>query len=301
MKFQNQMQSSLVAVIGAGPAGIATAIQLKRYGIETLVFERRRLGGLLYNANLVENYPGFPGGIPGFELVKLFEKHANHSKVKVSYEDVTDLARVGSYFQMKTSKGEYRTEYVVIASGTNPVTFTNVSIDRNVIDRVFYDVHALAVVENQTIIIAGSGDAAFDYALNLSRRNRVIICMRGNITKCLPLLKERAFLSPAITINYNTTVQAVRGTSIGALKIECVTPSGREQLSGDYLIGALGRTPNLGFVQPSIMDGLSQLEPHGQLYLIGDVTNGIYRQTGIAVGQGIQCAMRIYRLFEEKQ
>jgi thioredoxin reductase (NADPH) len=301
MKFQNQSQSNLAAVIGAGPAGIATAIQLKRYGIETLVFERLRLGGLLHNANLVENYPGFPGGIPGFELVKLFKKHANHLNVNISHEEVTGLTRVGSYFQMKTSKGEYRTECVVIASGTNPVTFTNVSIDSNVTDRVFYDLHALAAVENQTIMIAGSGDAAFDYALNLSRRNRVIICIRENTTKCLPLLKERAYRSPAITINYNTTVQAVKGTSIGALMIDCVTPSGREQLSGDYLIGALGRTPNLGFVQPSLMDSLSQLERHGQLYLIGDVTNGIYRQTAIAVGQGIQCAMRIYRLFEEKQ
>jgi thioredoxin reductase len=150
-------------------------------------------------------------------------------------------------------------------------------------------------------MIAGSGDAAFDYALNLSRRNRVTIIIRGNDTKCLPLLMERAIQSPDITINYNTTVQAVTEILGGGLAIDCVTSSGRTQYTCDLLLGALGRTPNLGFVQQVILDDRSQLERRGLLYLIGDVTNGIYRQTAIAVGQGIQCAMRIYQFFEERR
>jgi len=295
------MRISPVAVIGAGPAGLATAIQLKRYGIETLVLERQRLGGLLLNANLVENYPGFPEGIPGFELVRLFEKHANHLKVNVSNEEVTDLSWVDKHLHLKTTQGEYLTERIVIATGTIPVTFPDVSIDSNVSDRVFYEVHPLATSQDQTIMIAGSGDAAFDYALNLSRHNRVNILIRGKGAKCLPLLMERVLHSPAITINYNTAVQAVTEVLGGGLAIECLTPSGKEQFTGDFLIGALGRIPNLVFVRQAILDTRSQLEREGRLYFIGDVTNGIYRQTAIAVGQGIQCAMRIYRFFEEIQ
>lgn len=295
------MQIRPVAVIGAGPAGFAAAIQLKRYGLETLVLERQRLGGTLHNANLVENYPGFPDGIPGFELVRLFEKHADNLKININYEEVTDLFRFDNYFQLKTAQGDYLTECVVIATGTKPITFTDVFIDSNANDRVFYEVHSLAAVQDQTIMIAGSGDAAFDYALNLSRRNRVTILIRRNNTKCLPLLMERALRSPDITINYNTTVQAVTEILGGGLAIDCVTFSGRTQYTCDLLLGALGRTPNLGFVQQVILDDRSQLERRGLLYLIGDVTSGIYRQTAIAVGQGIQCAMGIYQFFEERR
>ena len=295
------MQIRPVAVIGAGPAGFAAAIQLKRYGLETLVLERQRLGGTLHNANLVENYPGFPDGIPGFELVRLFEKHADNLQININYEEVTDLFRFDNYFQLKTAQGDYLTECVVIATGTKPIKFTDVFIDSNANDRVFYEVHSLAAVQDQTIMIAGSGDAAFDYALNLSRRNRVTILIRRNNTKCLPLLMERALRSPDITINYNTTVQAVTEILGGGLAIDCVTSSGRTQYTCDLLLGALGRTPNLGFVQQVILDDRSQLERRGLLYLIGDVTSGIYRQTAIAVGQGIQCAMGIYQFFEERR
>ena len=79
------MQTNLVTIIGAGPAGLAAAIQLRRFGVTPLVLEGDEIGGLLRNANLVENYPGFPGGISGLALIRLFERQARDISVRVDF------------------------------------------------------------------------------------------------------------------------------------------------------------------------------------------------------------------------
>jgi len=87
-----------VAIIGAGPVGIAAAIQLKRYDIEFMIFEKGKIGGLLRNANLVENYLGFPRGIRGRELVELFKEQLKNAGVKVQFEMVRELDYGGVAF-----------------------------------------------------------------------------------------------------------------------------------------------------------------------------------------------------------
>src|SRR4030067_823709 len=85
------MEAEQVIIIGAGPAGLATAIQLKRYGVTPLLFERAQAGGLLWNANLVENYPGFPSGISGPDLVGLFVRQAQHLSIDVTREEGVEM------------------------------------------------------------------------------------------------------------------------------------------------------------------------------------------------------------------
>ena len=82
------MQTENIVIIGAGPAGLAAGLQLKRYGEEFILIERDNIGGLLRNANLVENYPGFPGGISGRELVRRFKKQVSEISVKVTFTEV---------------------------------------------------------------------------------------------------------------------------------------------------------------------------------------------------------------------
>ena len=92
-----------VLIIGAGPAGIAAAMQLKRYGLDPHIVECSAIGGLLHNANLVENYPGFPGGIPGPKLVSLLKQHVRDLHLRLTYGEVTRLDIVDGVFRAKTS------------------------------------------------------------------------------------------------------------------------------------------------------------------------------------------------------
>ena len=114
------MKNETVVIIGAGPSGIATAIQLKRYNISQLLLEKGEIGGMLKNANLVENYPGFPGGIKGEELVQLFKNQVDAAQVNVLYENVQKVVYENQKFTLFTEQRSYRCRILVVATGTNP-------------------------------------------------------------------------------------------------------------------------------------------------------------------------------------
>jgi thioredoxin reductase len=295
------MKIESVLIIGAGPAGLSTAIQLKRYGIHPLLFERDEVGGLLRNANLVENYPGFPKGISGTNLARLFIRQVQNLNIDVIYEEVVDLVYDQELFQARTGQSTYVSRVVVIATGTKPIHLKNISIPEDLTERVFYEVHALLHVENKCVVIIGSGDTAFDYALNLSKKNRIIILNRGEKPKCLPLLWERAQKIPAISYRNNTEVNKLIKDSKGGMLMDCQSPAGALQFHADYLVGAIGRETQLDYLSEPFLQQAQALEEQGVLYRIGDVKNGIYRQTSIAVGEGVLTAMKIYRQLKEHQ
>jgi thioredoxin reductase (NADPH) len=288
-----------VIIIGAGPAGLATAIQLRRYGFEPLIFERAEVGGLLRNANLVENYPGFPGGIPGPRLVKLFSMQAHRAGVVVTLEEVIAVDYDQGLFQVKTGRERYCSRMVVIATGTRPLRIGELSIPVELQDRVFYEVYELARVVEKRIMIIGGGDAAFDYALNLGKKNQVTIFNRADTPKCLPLLWDRVQMVETIYYRNNTLVKKVTKDLKSGMMIDCQSPEGELQFQADYLLIAVGREANLECMTEKLLQQASRLVEQGVLHIIGDVKNGIFRQTSIAVGEGVLTAMKIYRYLKE--
>lgn len=284
-----------VLIVGAGPAGIAAAMQLKRYGLEPHLVERSAAGGLLRNANLVENYPGFPGGIPGPQLVRLLEQHVRDLQLRLTLAEVTSLDISGDVFRAQTSAGEMCAPVAVIASGTKPKPLVFPGLSAAAWEHVFYEVYPLANLAGKTFVILGAGDAAFDYALSLAKSNRVVILNRGYETKCLPLLWDRARNNPAIEYYTGVSLHKIEGVKFPGLKVECACAGETREFECAALLVAYGREPQLDFLSSKLLVCKDTLEEQGKLYIIGDVKNGIYRQTSISIGDGVLAAMKIYQ------
>ena len=281
------MRPEEVIVIGAGPGGTTAAIQLKRYGIPFILLEKERVGGLLWSANLVENYPGFPAGVSGPKLIGLIKKQMERIGVQVTFDSVTKLDLQNERFLVTTQHTQYFPRYVIVATGTKskpiPLVFP-----ADVQNRIFSDVYHFLNEREKQIVIIGAGDAAFDYALNLTKnRNSVTILNRGRDVKCLGLLWERATAEQNIVYRAEAPVSAVAFDKL-ANRLEVRLKAG-ESLFADYLLFAIGRIPQTDFLSEELFD-----KNMDGLYFVGDVKNGLYRQAAIAAGDGLRFAMEIY-------
>jgi thioredoxin reductase (NADPH) len=309
-----------VVVIGAGPAGAAAAIQLKRYGLSSILLEKERIGGLLWNANLIENYPGFPAGISGPKLARLVEKQMQRIGVELVSDEVTCVVTDDDVLRVETSQTSFCSRYVIAASGTKPKLLP-LDIPQAARDRVFGEIHPLLNEHNKHIVIVGAGDAAFDYALNLvKKRNSVTILNRGREVKCLKLLRNRASTRPTIRYRERIAISRVEvDETANRLRLALSRSTGHyteqdrdlfassptreaegeripheagnvsEWMAADYLVFAIGREPQVDFLPADLLERGSH-----RLYLVGDVKNGQLRQAAIAAGEGLRAAMQIY-------
>lgn len=267
-------------VIGGGPAGMMAAIQLKRSGKNIVLFEKNELGGLLRNANWVENYLGFPEGITGGELVKHFIEHLEHHHIPVIRECVTEIRKAES-LELVTKNKTYQAKSVIIATGTTPRKLNLPGEDQTT--RLFYErvdfFQHPEFKQWKKIVIIGGGDVGFDSALNLKANGITpIILTRGEIS-CLPLLKERAD-EEGIEIHEQMTFERIE-TNNDKINVLC----NGESFSGDAILVTIGRNPanikinNLG-------------EKEG-LFFTGDVKNGIKRHVQIATGDALAAALTV--------
>ncbi len=298
-------QTHDVIIIGAGPAGIAAAIYLTRAGVDCIVVERKGIGGLLLNANLVENYPGFPEGLSGKELVKLFEKQIDKWRVKVVKADVKHVIRKAEMFSLKTDKDEFQSRFLIVATGTWPKTIELKGSQGLEGKKLFYELVEIPTLrKNSEYIIIGGGDAAFDYAINLaSKGGRVQIVFRGRKATCIPLLLDRAMRYKNIRIFPQTVPEIVQERG-GRVILNCNSGSEESTLQGDCVVVACGREPNtkllsthLRFVASGHDGGPESLN----MFLVGDVRRGSHRQVGISIGDGISAAMKIMEKLREEE
>jgi len=277
-----------IIIIGAGPAGMACALQLKRYNIDALLIEANKPGGLLHNANKVENYLGFQG-IKGTDLIKHFTTHLQQNDIKITQDLVRSVRHpatqsvdrgiqknreltldpavkprddeVQKNFEIQGTNQTYYCEKLILATGTIPKKTDMID------ERIFYEP---IDVKNKNIVIVGAGDAAFDYAINMAQHNQVIILNRGIEIKALPVLQK--------IVAENSKINYIENARIDDYADKA-----------DFIIFAIGRIPN----KPEMVVDEEELIKQQKLFLIGDIKNGIYRQTSLAVADGIKAAMEI--------
>ncbi len=285
-----------VAIVGGGPAGCAAAIQLKRSKIEPIVFEKEEIGGLVWNANFIENYLGIPFGVKGTEFARLLRNHLKFLKIEVQKEEIVTVkwGKKKELFQIASYENEFLCKYLILATGTEPkklaIVGENQLIEKEIL---FYEPKNIPSrsLSRAHIAIIGGGDVAFDYALNLSRKNNhVNIFHRGKKSNCLPLLYQRAKDSKYIVIRPNKNVRQ--------LGIPDMQQSSRKALlefadgtsyMADLVLVAIGRKPN-SIINTKLFQVPIDKE---YLFLIGDLVNSNFRQLSISAGDGIKTAMKI--------
>ena len=247
-----------VAIIGLGPAGVAAAVQLKRFGINFICFEKNKIGGLIKNANKIENFPNSKGPISGLEYVKILKKQIKKNKIHPIYKEVTDIKflKTKNCYKIISNHSSYLAKHIILATGTVPKTI-------NLPYKIFYEIKDLLNKKNKKIIIIGAGDMAFDYALNLSKKNKIILLNRGEKIKAQQILKNAVLENKNILYKKNCNIKKYL-----------------ENNKADFIVTAIGRNPN--FIKKGV-----------NIHLTGDVKNGIYRQVAIANSDGLKAAMKI--------
>ncbi|MHA1672378.1 MAG: NAD(P)/FAD-dependent oxidoreductase [Promethearchaeota archaeon] len=285
-----------VIIIGAGPTGISAAVQLIRSGVSVMVIAKKMKETYL-NANLIENLITFPDGITGHDFHKVMRQCIAKYNIPILNEEVILLQRDDTGFYIRTKHLTFQVHYVIVATGTKPKALNIPGEDSAVSEsRLFYNIPATKP-EKKAILILGSGDAAYDYALNLHNNgkngNKIKIIHRTLRSKALSLLQTRVsrLSDTEILRNYEVTRIAFQDQK---LSIDCKVEQSQTPVSlpCDLIFVAIGREPNTSFIEKSLKNALNTNEVIDNLYYGGDVVNG-YRQIALAMGDGVRIAMEI--------
>jgi thioredoxin reductase len=285
-----------VAIIGAGPAGVSAAVQLRRAGIRFALFERARVGGLLHEAQRIENFPGVAGGVRGRALAGRLRRQLATAGIAVEAAEVLALSRHDGRFRLRTRGRTLAAERVVLACGTTPLPLPAPLDGEDVRGRVVTGILPLLATRGRTIAVIGGGDAAFDYALSLAARNEVHVLVRSPRPRALPLLVERCRRHPAIVVHEGCRlVGAEVGRKAAPLRLRTEGAPGRGygEIACHWALTAIGREPAFAFLDPGLRALLPGLAAGKRLFLVGDAANGRCRQAAIAAADGLRAALAI--------
>ncbi len=298
-----------LVIIGSGPAGLTAAIYGARGDLSPLVISGREAGGQLMLTTDVDDYPGFPEGIQGPELMDLFRKQAERFKTRFISEDVTSVDFSSSPFVIKTETQVIKTESVIIATGAS-AKWLGLESERRLIGR---GVSACAVCDgaffrNKKVIVVGGGDTAMREAQHLSKyASQVTVVHRRSEFRAQAALVELLKSKENVEFLFNKTIEEF----VGEEKLEKVklkdTVSGEvEDMEIDGVFIAIGHNPNTSFLKGHIdldeggyivVNEETRTSKEG-IFVAGDVSDHRYRQGVTAAGAGCKAALDVEQYLE---
>ncbi len=202
-----------VIIIGAGPAGLSAAIYSARSGLKTAVFERGLIGGQINVTEEVENYPGFPEALSGYELTERMHRQAEHFGTEFKDEEVTALGMEGLCKIVETTDNKYRARAVIFCTGAYPRRL-NVPGEEKFTGRgVSYCATCDgALYRDKIVAVIGGGDSAIEEGIFLTHfAKKVVVIHRRDELRAQKIIEERAFKNPKMEFVWNSVVQEIRG------------------------------------------------------------------------------------------
>ncbi|UCD55600.1 MAG: thioredoxin-disulfide reductase [Candidatus Omnitrophota bacterium] len=303
-----------IIIIGAGPAGLTAAIYTSRAELKTLVIENVAVTSQAAMADDIENYPGFPEGLKGFELIDRFKKQAEKFGTEFKAEDVKSIKESSSggkkIYNIGLEEESVLSLSVIIAAGASPRKLGVPGEEKFRGKGISYcAVCDAAFFRDKDIIVVGGGDTAVEEALFLAKFGRqVTLLHRRERLRATKILQERAFADKKIKFMWNSVLTAVSGDEkVKSVKIENVKTGEKKEIPCDGIFGAVGYIPNTDFLKGTlkldkdgyvITDNNMKTSKEG-IFACGDARKKLLRQIVTACGDGATAAFSARMYVEE--
>jgi thioredoxin reductase (NADPH) len=299
-----------VVIIGSGPAGLTAAIYSARAGLKPVVVEGLAAGGQLMNTTDVENYPGFPEGVMGPDLMEMFKKQAERFGTSFVSGDATAVDLSQRPFTVSTDSGDLKAETLIIATGASPLKL-------GIAGEAEYSGRGVSYCatcdgfffRDREIVVVGGGDTAMEEALFLTRfGKRVTVIHRRDEFRASKIMANRVLANEKIEVLWDSVVEQVEGdgTKVTSIQVKNVkTGEVSERLCSGFFVG-IGHSPNSELFREKMPEEDGYLKVHGNtsrtevegVFVAGDVHDHVYRQAVTAAGEGCKAAIDCERWLE---
>ena len=291
-----------VIIIGGGPAGLSAGLYTSRARLNSLLIERGVVGGQVADAELVENYPGFPEGISGAELGQLMHQQATKYGLQTLLAEVTGIELRGEKKVVVTTKGNFTARAVIIASGSERLKlgipgeeeFTGKGVSYCATCDAFF-------FKEQPVAVVGGGDAAITEALHLIKfASRVIVIHRRDQLRASRILQEKAFSESKIGFLWNTVVEKIEGKDkVERLRLRQIITGEKSTLDVSGVFVSIGLTPGTDYLKGVLpLDAAGSIITNEKMeteipgiFAAGDIRLNSARQAITAAGDGATAAI----------
>jgi thioredoxin reductase (NADPH) len=301
-----------LVIMGSGPAGLTAANYAARAELAPLVFEGTQAGGQLMITTDVENYPGFPDGVLGPDLMDLFRRQAQRFGARLESADVTAVDLSTRPFLVKAADAEYQADAIIVATGAE-ARWLGIPGEERLRG---YGVSACATCDGfffkgRPVAVVGGGDTAMEEALFLTRfASEITIIHRRDEFRASPIMSRRVLDHPKVKARWNAVPQEVIGDkAVTALRVRDVKSGQVSDLPVEGVFVAIGHDPVTG-----VFNGQLELDERGYLrtstgsatsvpgvFAAGDVADPTYRQAITAAGMGCRAALDAARWLEAQE